>query len=145
MAPAGGPSAWRNSPAKGLADEQSFIPSVRRLGAMHVLGYTLAMTGLGTHLAMTSAAIETGWSALEAELDIWQSAGRTASFWWRDDDAITRTRALDRLLELSEDAPIAVAVVPGYAEKALAERLADVAAVTVLQHGWRHINHAPAG
>src|SRR5579872_2203932 len=112
---------------------------------MQVLGYTAAMTGLGTHESMPSAAVDTGWGALEAELDIWQSAGRTASFWWRDDDAITRTRALDRLLALSEDAPIALAVVPGYAERALAERLADIPAVTVLQHGWRHINHAPAG
>jgi hypothetical protein len=112
---------------------------------MQVHGYTPAMTGLRTQPSMTPAAVETGWAALEAELDIWRSAGRTASFWWRDDDAITRTGALDRLLALAEDTPIALAVIPGNAEGDLAGRLADGPAVTVLQHGWRHVNHAPAG
>ncbi len=147
MAPAGQPTMWRSPPARALADEQYFIthPRVGRLGAMHVHGYTPAMTGLGTHPSMTSAAIDSGWAALKAELDIWRSAGRTASFWWRDDDAIAGTDALDRLLTLSDDAPIALAVIPGRAEGALAERLASSPAVTVLQHGWRHVNHAPSG
>ena len=112
---------------------------------MQVHGYTPTMTGLATHPSMTPASVESGWAAFEAELDIWQTAGRTASFWWRDDDAITRTRALDRLLALSDDAPIALAIIPGYAEVGLAERLERAPEVTVLQHGWRHINHAPAG
>ncbi len=108
-------------------------------------GYTPAMTGLGTHPSTTSAAAESGWAGLEAELDIWQSAGRTASFWWRDDDAIDATPALDRMLALAEDIPIALAVIPGRAEAGLTERLAPVFSATVLQHGWRHVNHAPAG
>ena len=29
------------------------------------------------------------WDALRTELDLWQDAGRDASFWWRDDDAET--------------------------------------------------------
>jgi len=104
------------------------------------------MTGLGIHPSMmTSAAAASGWAALEAELDIWQSAGRTASFWWRDDDAVAATPALDRLLGLAEGVPIAIAVIPDRAETGLAERLTGAPAATVLQHGWRHANHAPAG
>jgi hypothetical protein len=116
-----------------------------RLGAMQDHGYTPAMTGLETHPSMNSAAVDADWAALEAELDIWQSAGRTASFWWRDDDAIADTPALDRLLALAEDAPIAIAAIPGHAEASLSERLDRVPAATVLQHGWRHANHAQAG
>jgi hypothetical protein len=102
------------------------------------------MTGLGTHPSTTAATPETGWADLEAELDIWQTAGRTASFWWRDDDAIAPTPALDRLLALAGDTPVGLAVIPGRVEPGLAERLTGATAVTVLQHGWRHANHARA-
>ena len=43
----------------------------------------------------------TGWDRLSIELDAWSAAGRAAEFWWRDDDAIDTTPALDRLLSLS--------------------------------------------
>ena len=107
-------------------------------------GYTPGMIGLVTHPSTRSAA-GSGWAALEAELDIWQAAGRTAIFWWRDDDAIAVTPALDRLLALAEGIPLALAVIPGRAEPSLAERLGRAPDAAVLQHGWRHINHAPAG
>jgi hypothetical protein len=103
------------------------------------------MTGLGTLPSISSAVPESGWADLEAELDIWQSAGRIADFWWRDDDAVAATPALDRLLALADDVPIALAVIPGQAEVGLATRLATTPNVAVLQHGWRHVNHAPAG
>ena len=102
----------------------------RRLGATHDRGYTPAMTGVATDPPI-SAAAHVGWDALEAELDLWQSAGRTATFWWRDDDAIAWTPALERLLELAEDTPIAIAVIPGNAETGLAEPLLRVPTVTV--------------
>src|SRR5579859_2543429 len=107
-------------------------------------GYTPDMICLETH-PLTTGTVDSGWAALEAELDIWQAAGRTASFWWRDDDAIAATSALDRLLGLAEDIPVALAVIPANAEAGLGERLARTPGVAVLQHGWRHANHAPAG
>jgi hypothetical protein len=107
-------------------------------------GYTPGMIGLETHPSTTSA-VASGWAVLEAELDIWQAAGRTATFWWRDDDAVTTTPALDRLLALAGDVPIALAVIPGQAQAGLGARLAHAPAVAVLQHGWSHTNHAPAG
>jgi peptidoglycan/xylan/chitin deacetylase (PgdA/CDA1 family) len=82
---------------------------------------------------------------LTALLD--QATARSAnlSFWWRDDDAINATPALDRMLDLARryNVPIAIAVVPKQATQALAERLTKEPLVAVLQHGWRHRNHSP--
>ncbi len=88
------------------------------------------------------------WAALSAELDRWAAAGRVATFWWRDDDAVTATPALDTLLALAERrrVPLALAVIPDGAKPALPERLSRSAAeVSVLQHGFAHANQAPAG
>ena len=87
------------------------------------------------------------WAALDAELDRWQAAGRVASLWWRDDDAAEPTRALDTLLAIRArlGLPIALAVIPARARPSLAERLARERDVTVWQHGWAHMNHAPVG
>lgn len=76
------------------------------------------------------------------ELDRWSAEGRTATFWWRDDDAVEPTPALDRLLAATEGIPLALAVIPGPATGALAERLENYPAVTVLHHGWMHADHA---
>ena len=84
------------------------------------------------------------WQALDDEVARWCDAGRLVELWWRDDDAIDATPALDRLLDLhrTSRAPLALAVVPAHATAALAARLADEAAVDVLQHGYGHANHA---
>ena len=88
-----------------------------------------------------------GWDDLQQELDLWQSRGRKAVFWWRDDDARTEGAALDRLLELSSRLrmPLALAVIPVGAERSLERRLAGVDLVRVLQHGFDHSDHAPPG
>ncbi|HEX3500811.1 MAG TPA: hypothetical protein VHT04_15955 [Stellaceae bacterium] len=83
------------------------------------------------------------WSDLEGELDLWRAAGRRATLWWRDDDAVRPTPALDRLLALAAGLPLALAVIPDQATGALAERVANHPELHVLQHGWRHANHAP--
>jgi len=71
------------------------------------------------------------WRALERELDRWPEP---AGFWWRDDDAQRRTPALERLVEALEGAPFALAAIPAGAA-------ADLPGA-ILQHGWRHENHA---
>lgn len=81
-------------------------------------------------------------------LDRYAAQGRTASLWWRDDDAGAPSLALDRLLALSavHDVPLALAVVPAEAGEALAQRLRPTpSGVGVLQHGYAHQNHAAAG
>ncbi|HYE00178.1 MAG TPA: hypothetical protein VEH84_12405, partial [Alphaproteobacteria bacterium] len=84
-----------------------------------------------------------GWDGLARELDLWGAAGRVATLWWRDDDAVAATPALDRLL--APALPLTLAVIPAAAEPGLAERLRTAPAVTVAQHGWSHADHAPPG
>ena len=85
------------------------------------------------------------WDALAGELDAWGAAGRTATFWWRDDDATAPSPELDALLDTAASAPVALAVVPHGASEDLPGRLAGAPNVTVLQHGYAHANHAPEG
>ena len=86
----------------------------------------------------------TGWGDLARECDSWSAAGRTATWWWRDDDAIAATPALNRLLEIARG-PIALAVIPNGLQPDLMPRLRQSPAASVLQHGYAHRNHAPAG
>lgn len=85
-----------------------------------------------------------GWAELESELDIWRASGISATFWWRDDDATQPGARLDRLLDIGNDAPVSLAVIPAGATDALAAWTCQRDNVTVLQHGYAHINHAPA-
>ena len=88
------------------------------------------------------------WGHLNEELDAWATAGRSATLWWRDDDAVEPSPELARLLELSQarDLPLALAVIPARASKALAEWLkSSEARATLLQHGYAHQSHAREG
>ncbi|MDA1099588.1 MAG: polysaccharide deacetylase family protein [Proteobacteria bacterium] len=86
------------------------------------------------------------WSDLIEELKRWAAAGRRPDLWWRDDDAVAPGPRLRQLTELSRKAGIALAlaVIPGRAEDALQEVLADLTGVKILVHGLTHQNHAPA-
>ncbi|MHA1537389.1 MAG: polysaccharide deacetylase family protein [Alphaproteobacteria bacterium] len=85
------------------------------------------------------------WARLDKEFDVWETTGRTASLWWRDDDASRSGPRLDRLLALTEKAGVGLllAVIPARVEAALAEGLG--ARTRVAQHGYAHVNHAPRG
>lgn len=84
------------------------------------------------------------WDLLIAELDAWERAGKMATLWWRDDDAVADTAALQRLVETARDIPLSVAVIPNDMQESLHRAIGHVATVDVLQHGFAHINHAPA-
>ncbi|WP_370200579.1 polysaccharide deacetylase family protein [Roseibium sp.] len=79
---------------------------------------------------------------LTDHLDWFAERGRKVRFWWRDDDAIEPTPALERMLSLANThtVDLAFAVIPKMATKALAERFADEPHALVLQHGWQHKN-----
>lgn len=85
----------------------------------------------------------TGWDALNEELSRWQAVGRTATFWWRDDDAVRDTPEFRRLLKLSAEfgVPLAVAVIPAPADRTLA----GISRIEILQHGYAHADHAGPG
>lgn len=84
---------------------------------------------------------------LVAELDACADAGQRISFWLRDDDAVSVTQPLERLLGLAGqwDVPTVLAVIPIAAEAELAVRLRDVPNARIALHGYAHRNHALAG
>ncbi|MCB1363789.1 MAG: polysaccharide deacetylase family protein [Rhodobacteraceae bacterium] len=86
------------------------------------------------------------WRPLDAELDRWRTLGLTLPLWWRDDDAVTRTPALERLTDLARtlDMPVHLAVIPARADAALAEFVARHPLLIPVVHGWAHASHAPA-
>lgn len=85
------------------------------------------------------------WTPLDRELDHWRAAGRSIPIWWRDDDAVSVTPALDRLEALSKrtGVPVHLAIIPAHAEPALARHLDTRDHLIPLVHGWSHENHKP--
>ncbi len=103
------------------------------------------MTGVD---AVVSTSTQAGpWAALTAELDAWAAAGRSATFWWRDDDATRCGERMSRLLDVAGTTSLTLAVIPAATRDDLAATLeAHTAAggrVLVVQHGYAHLNHAP--
>jgi hypothetical protein len=85
------------------------------------------------------------WEDLSLELDAWRASDRRASLWWRDDDAAEPTQGLDTLIDLAQGLPLALAVIPGRVLDGLAQRIERCDGISILQHGWLHMNHAPQG
>lgn len=86
------------------------------------------------------------WSPVTREFAHWRTAGLTLPIWWRDDDAVAATPALEQLIALSEvvAVPVHLAVIPDMVEAGLATRVADAACLIPVVHGWAHQNHAAA-
>jgi hypothetical protein len=84
---------------------------------------------------------------IRAVLDRAAGAGRELRLWWRDDDAVTATPELDRLLALARavGAPVAIAAIPARLHVSLRMRLRDEAGARILVHGLAHANHAAPG
>jgi hypothetical protein len=93
------------------------------------------------------ATSKANWSALHDALARLSGDGRSLTLWWRDDDAVRPTPALERLIGMARryGMPVAVAVVPAKADGALGQRLAAEPLASVLVHGLAHDNHAPEG
>lgn len=67
--------------------------------------------------------------------------------WWRDDDAIEPTYALDQLSAMSQSlgVPIHLAVIPKTAQAELVTYAKDRPNLVPCIHGWSHENTAPTG
>lgn len=98
----------------------------------------------------------TSWDGLARELDKWASVsiepgkdatGRPATLWWRDDDAVGTSPALDRLMGLRREygLPLTLAVIPARAEASLVAAIEGDPAIAPVQHGFAHLNHARNG
>ncbi len=93
----------------------------------------------------------TGWHDILApvctELDIWQQQVRRAELWFRDDDAVERTPALEQLVSLtaSHNVPLLLCVVAEATGNTLRDWLSGQSHVRVSVHGLGHHNYAPLG
>jgi hypothetical protein len=87
------------------------------------------------------------WHDLDCELDLWANTGRMATFWWRDDDAVAPTPALERMIGIAErfGVPLLLAVIPEPSTEALRRRVEASPLLAVAQHGLRHKNNATPG
>jgi len=75
---------------------------------------------------------------------MWRQMHMPAPFWWRDDDAIQSSDQLTRMLDITSrySAFLGLAVIPSLAKPELRNLLTPYPRVSVLQHGFAHINHA---
>lgn len=89
----------------------------------------------------------TDWAPLRRALARARSSRVEVPVWWRDDDAIAPTPALDDLYILSEDlgVPVHLAIIPKYAQTALVACLSERPGFRPIVHGWAHENHAGEG
>ena len=87
------------------------------------------------------------WTPLDRELDRWRQAEMILPLWWRDDDAVAPSAALDDLTALAAEVglPVHLAIIPAEATPALADVINTRPALIPVVHGWAHRNHAPEG
>jgi hypothetical protein len=87
------------------------------------------------------------WTMLQRELDNWTESGKTATFWWRDDDAIKDTPQLRRLDALSRETniPVSLAVIPARLRDSLPRFLHARDNFIAIQHGYSHSSYAEKG
>ncbi len=83
------------------------------------------------------------WSPLRDAMTRSRAAQIAVPVWWRDDDAIAPTPALDHLTTLagSIGIPVHLAVIPQQATPALATYCAEAPLIPVV-HGWAHVDHS---
>jgi hypothetical protein len=95
----------------------------------------------------SSQSIIDAWGMLQHELDRWAESGKSATFWWRDDDAVEETaqlRALDALSREME-VPVSLAVIPARLQRSLPQFLHQRDNFVVMQHGYSHSSYAEKG
>ena len=87
------------------------------------------------------------WRPLEAEIELWHKADLTLPFWWRDDDAIEPTTALDQLVDIASqtDIPVHLAIIPKFATTALRDQSEQTPYIIPVVHGWSHQSHSYDG
>ncbi|MEH6523044.1 polysaccharide deacetylase family protein [Sulfitobacter sp.] len=87
------------------------------------------------------------WSLLTTELALWRNHDLPLPIWWRDDDAIADTPALQRLSQIANDVgvPVHIAVIPDPMTPSLPPAIKQNPHLIPIIHGWRHVSHAPEG
>ena len=144
------PSAGEGGPRRGAGEGQR---DAAGFGSRH------ALSGDGAPLSPPAAqgtlprrggreSAHLGFTTLRKTLDDLAACGQRVPFWWRDDDAVAASPALDQLIDLGEThaVPLLLAAIPARIEPSLGERMAAAEkTVRVAVHGLAHHNHAPPG
>lgn len=134
------PQALAEAVHRGLSRASAPRPPLRLNGASESIAIveSLAFATPALHRPLD-------WTPLAEALSAAEDKGRPIGFWWRDDDAVTDTPRLERLLELARryEGGIALAAIPRYLKPSLAEALGREEKAFALVHGWSHDNHAP--
>jgi hypothetical protein len=83
------------------------------------------------------------WTPLRKALATSRAQRVSVPLWWRDDDAIIATRALDHLTDLSRRTgiPVHLAIIPAHVDPALPDLL-DPDYMLPIVHGWAHTDHS---
>jgi hypothetical protein len=86
------------------------------------------------------------WQPLIDELEEWRRIGRAPRFWVRDDDATRENAKLDGIYRVcaANRVALACAAIPMSMEASLIEWAAGKTWLVMLQHGFDHVNRAPA-
>ena len=73
-----------------------------------------------------------------------RAAGVDVPIWWRDDDAVQPTAALDRLISMATatGVPVHLAIIPKKVDQTLPAYLIDAPCIPVV-HGWSHTVQIP--
>ncbi|MFC6790187.1 glycosyltransferase [Methylobacterium komagatae] len=125
---------------------KALLAAIIGLGGPALAGQAIALDGGARTVAIVQAMHrETLFDRLRTALDRAARDGRAVCLWWRDDDAVAATPALDRLLSLADGRPLLIAAIPAGIEPSLGQRLARAQNVSVAVHGLGHDNHAPSG
>jgi len=76
---------------------------------------------------------------------MWRDEQKTATLWWRDDDAQLPSAQLDRLIDVSvtTQTPLVLATIPHGIDEILGNKAKASDLISIVQHGYAHTNHAP--
>lgn len=87
------------------------------------------------------------WGPLRDALARCRNTKTPLPIWWRDDDAIEPTPALDQLAAISDKigVPIHLATIPKTARDTLVPFIRERSHIVPCVHGWTHMNTAPSG
>ena len=138
------PANLADAVRQALAAPRPATSGIRTDGLAETVGIVERLAAV-THATRVPPKQKADWRNLCDDLARFADTGRTLTFWWRDDDAVEPTPALERLIALARRFafPVAIAMVPTKATRALGERLAAEPLVSTLVHGLAHENHAP--
>jgi hypothetical protein len=83
------------------------------------------------------------WHALKIKIEQLFQENNPPQFWLRDDDAFKDNPKIRSMIEIVTEfeIPLSVSIVPAKLEPTLISLLKGNPLITILQHGYRHINH----